>query len=117
MYITGDGGLSLEKTITIDVRYRNKPPYKIKLSSLRIDENQKEGTLVAYLNTSDLDETELHSYTLEDYTNFPDNLNFEIVKNELRTKRQFDFEKKINTKYKLELLISEDYIMKLILKF
>ena len=31
---------------------------------------------------------------LADYTNFPDNFNFEIEKNELRTKRSFDFEKK-----------------------
>ena len=59
-----------------------------------MDENQKEGTLVAYLSTSDPDEIELHSYKLVDYTNFPDNLNFEIVKNELRTKTKFDFEKK-----------------------
>ena len=29
-----------------------------------------------------------------DYTNFPDNFDFQIVKNELRTKRKFDFEKK-----------------------
>ena len=49
---------------------------------------------MAYLNTSDPDEIELHSYKLVDYTNFPDNLNFEIVKNELRTKKIFDYEKK-----------------------
>ena len=52
------------------------------------------GTLVAFLNTSDSDVIEVHTYKLTDHTNFPDNFNFEIVKNELRTKKIFDFEKK-----------------------
>ena len=46
------------------------------------------------MNTSDPDEIEVHTYMLADYTNFPDNFDFEIEKNELRTKRSFDFEKK-----------------------
>ena len=48
--------------------------------------------MIGYFNTSDPDEIEVHTYKLVDYTNFPDNLNFEVVKNELRTKKQFDFE-------------------------
>ena len=72
---------------------------------------------MAFLSTSDPDEIELHSYKLVDYTHFPENLNFEIVKNELITKTKFDFEKKINIEYKLEQLTSEDYIMKLNSKF
>ena len=41
----------------------------------------KEGSLVGFLNTSDPDEVEVHKYNLVDFTNFPDNFDFRIVKN------------------------------------
>ena len=46
-----------------------------------IDENMKKGSLVGYISTRDPDKVEIHSYLLNDYTNYPDNFNFEIVKN------------------------------------
>ena len=36
----------------------------------------------------------MHSYTLVDYTNFPDNFNFQILKNQLRSRKKFDYENK-----------------------
>ena len=49
---------------------------------------------MAYLNTLDSDKIETHTYALVDYTNYPNNFNFELIKIELRTRVQFDFEKR-----------------------
>ena len=99
------GGLSFEKIISINIRYRNKPPYKINLSNSNVDENLKEGTIVGYLNTSDPDKIEIHLYNLVDYNKFPDNFNFQIIKNQLRTKKRFDFEQ--TNKYLIKIRTSD----------
>ena len=41
----------------------------------------KEGSLVGLLDTRDPNQVEIHKYNLVDFTNFPDNFYFKIVKN------------------------------------
>ena len=89
---TDGGGLSFQKPITIDIRFRNSPPYQIDLSKNQIEENEAEGSLIGYLSTKDNDQNDLHTYALVDYTNFPDNFHFQIFRNQLRTLHSFDFE-------------------------
>ena len=49
--------------------------------------------MVGFLDTEDSDKNESQTYALVDSQNFPDNLLFKILKNELRTLQIFDFEK------------------------
>ena len=47
----------------------------------------------------------MHFYNLVNHNKFPDNFNFQIVKNQLRTKKKFDFEQK--NKYLIKIRTTE----------
>ncbi len=73
---TDQGGLSNTTTFTVIVQdvAENSAPTDISLTSTSINENESSGTVVGILSTTDVDETDNHSYTLSG----PDAVNFVI---------------------------------------
>lgn len=81
---TPDGGLEQEFTITIN--NLNEPPELTVSNSLEIPENLPAGNLVSLITARDPDQGDTVTISI------PDNENFELVGDRLRTKRSFDFE-------------------------
>jgi VCBS repeat-containing protein len=83
-----DGGKSLYLVYTPN----NQPPSGIALLGNAVAENQAAGTTVGSFTTTDPDSGETFTYALVAGEGSGDNASFEIVGNELRTKRVFNFE-------------------------
>ena len=80
---TDSGGLSIEKTFTLNVTDGPDTPSEILLSNSTVDENQKKGATVGNLGAMDEDAGEKHTYRLVDIPVDPDhNPNAEILPND-----------------------------------
>ena len=103
---TDSGGLSIEKTFTLNVTDGPDTPSEILLSNSTVDENQKKGATVGNLGAMDEDAGEKHTYRLVDIPVDPDpeNPNAEILPSDnsffaisgttLKTNAILDFEAK-----------------------
>ena len=103
---TDSGGLSIEKTFTLNVTDGPDTPSEILLSNSTVDENQKKGATVGNLGAVDEDAGEKHTYRLVDIPVDPDpeNPNAEILPSDnsffaisgttLKTNAILDFEAK-----------------------
>jgi ELWxxDGT repeat protein len=93
---TDAGGLSFEKSFTINVTDVNETPTDIALSGLSVAENQPSGTVIGSLSSTDPDTGDTFTYSLASGAGDSDNGGFSIVGNELRTSTAFDFESAAN---------------------
>jgi hypothetical protein len=83
---------SVESVFSISVDNVNEVPSGIVLSSNSVAENRPVGTSLALLSTTDSDLGETYTYSFIPTAVFGDNVNFEIVGNELRSKIKFNYE-------------------------
>ena len=88
------GGLSLNKTFTINLNNINEKPFDIQITKNEIDADSSDGTVIGVLNTNDVDAFDKHTYELIDSADG----RFKIVGNELRVADSslFDIENDTN---------------------
>jgi large repetitive protein len=79
---TDQGGLSVEKALTVSVLNVNEAPIAITLSNASVAENSLGGTVIGQLSTTDPDLGDTHQYTLTDTAGD----RFEIIGNTLYVK-------------------------------
>ena len=79
--VTDAGGLSYSEKVTISVDNLNESPTEITLSGGSVDENARDGTVVARLAASDPDAGDTFTYSIEGGSS-----EFEFVGNEIRVK-------------------------------
>jgi subtilisin family serine protease/subtilisin-like proprotein convertase family protein/mRNA-degrading endonuclease HigB of HigAB toxin-antitoxin module len=91
---TDAGGLSIDRNFVIGTLNVNENPTLLELSSNTVDEFRPVGTIVGSFTTTDPDVGDRFTYSLFGTASFPDNLQFNIVGNEIRTASVFDFESK-----------------------
>lgn len=89
---TDAGGLSIERSLVIGTLNVNENPTLLELSNDTVDEFRPMGTAVGLLSTTDPDVGDRFTYSLFGTASFPDNMQFSIVGNEIRTAGVFDFE-------------------------
>lgn len=85
---TDAGGLSFDKTFTIQVTNVNESPIDVNLSANVVRENQPAGTIVGTLTATDPDTGDTFNYSLVG----GDVAAFSMVGNQLTTSHSFDFE-------------------------
>lgn len=95
------GGLNIQKDYTIDVLNVNDAPRELSLSASSINEEVVKGIKIANLSVLDDDEGDQHKYTLSG----PDASSFQIVLNELRTGKKFNFEEK--SSYNISITVTD----------
>jgi YD repeat-containing protein len=91
---TDAGGLSVEKTLAIEIANINEAPINITLNFNSVEENQPSGTIIGTFDTEDPDREDRHTYTL--ITENPNNNTFQIINNQLQIKNPPDFENQTN---------------------
>lgn len=89
---TDQGGLSLERQLTVTVGDRNETPTGITLSTITVDENIAPSANAATLITLDPDASENFTYSLVSGEGDTDNGAFQIVGNQLRFLTAPDYE-------------------------
>ena len=109
---TDSGGLSIEKTFTLDLTNAPDAPTDILLSESTVDENLKKGTLVGNLVATDEDAGEKHTFKMFNATLVanPDNALFTISGNQLKTNDIFDFETKSSYTINVEVTDDDDLV-------
>lgn len=100
--VTDQGGLSFERTFTINLIDVNDRPSDIGLSAREISENVAIDSLVGLLSTVDPDESDTFSYRLIPGAGAADNASFTIVSNQLRTNSSLNFELKSSYSIRVE---------------
>ncbi|MEJ6484640.1 Ig-like domain-containing protein [Nostoc punctiforme UO1] len=94
---TDQGGLSVEKDLTINVNYLNKAPTDIALSSTTVNENVAANTVIGSFRSTDPDANNTFSYSLVTGTGSEDNNAFSIINgNQLKINSSPDFETKFS---------------------
>ncbi len=83
--------------VTITVNLSNEAPTDILLSNVNILENSPIDTIIGSLSSLDPNSGDHHDYSLVDDVNFPDNANFNISADKLRSSVEFDYEDAKNT--------------------
>jgi hypothetical protein len=68
-------------------------PSSLNISNHTVLEYEPVGTLVGTLTTYDPDSLDTHTYSLVDNANYPDNTSFQIVGDQLQTKKMFNFDR------------------------
>jgi hypothetical protein len=96
------GGLTLEKTVTLNVSNLNEVPTALNLSSTSFNENITAGSAVATLSSTDPDSGDSFSYALVAGTGSTDNAAFSIEGNQLKIKASPDFESKSSYSIRLQ---------------
>jgi ELWxxDGT repeat protein len=86
-----DGSRSQTNTLTISVTNVNEAPTNIALSNLIFAESLPAGSVVGTLSATDADGPNPITFAFSTLAT-SDNIDFEIVGDQLRTKREFDFE-------------------------
>ncbi|MRR31847.1 cadherin repeat domain-containing protein, partial [bacterium] len=89
---TGPDGSWFERTFTLAVLDASEPPQEVTLSNLSISENQRSGSLVGSLTTTDPDVGNTFSYALVAGPGGEDNGSFAVSGNSLRTAASFNYE-------------------------
>jgi len=89
---TDQGGMSLEKSFTLNVRDLNEAPLSLSLSSLAFNENIPAASTVASLSTLDPDLNDSHTYQLLAGSGSSDNHLFSIAGNQLLINHAPNFE-------------------------
>ena len=91
---TDNGGLSFDKTFTINVNNVNEAPFGLNFSG-SIPENSAIDTTVGTVTTLDVDSGDTFTYSLVDTVNYPDNSSFTITSGGvLKSAAVFNFETK-----------------------
>ena len=93
---TDNGGLSIEKELTVLVTNVNEAPENLALSATVVAENAVAGTVVGILSAQDIDAGDALTYAFASGNGQNDSGNsfFEIEGNVLKSKQPFDFETK-----------------------
>jgi len=92
---TDQGGLSLERTLAVNITDVNEAPTALNLSNSTLAENVPANTIVGNLSTADPDAGNTHTYSLVSGTGDTDNSSFSIVNgNQLRINTSPDYESK-----------------------
>jgi hypothetical protein len=91
---TDNDTLKFEKIIIINIINVNQPPTDIILAPSNINENEPVGTLIGIFSSTDIDLGDIFTYSLVSGAGSNDNISFEIIGNELRTKVSFNYELK-----------------------
>jgi Ca2+-binding RTX toxin-like protein len=94
MKTTDQGGLSVEKVLTIGITNINETPTNLVLSNSSVGENQAIGTVIGNLSTTDPDSGNTFAYSLVTGTGSTDNALFTITGNQLKANAVFDYETK-----------------------
>lgn len=89
-----EGGLFVEKVLTVAIKNVNSPPSDIGLLNRSIAENLPLASLVGAFTTTDPDGTDSFTYSLVAGNGALNNGSFAIVGNQLLTNAVFDFETK-----------------------
>lgn len=89
---TDPAGLSLEKSLTINVIDVNESPTDLNISNSSIAENQPQGTVVGTFSTTDTDRGNTFTYSLVSGAGSTNNSLFTIENNQLKTKSGFNHE-------------------------
>ena len=89
---TDAGGLTYDGTFIITVTNVNETPTNINLSASSISENVPINTAVGTLSSTDVDSGDTFTYSLVNTLSYPDNNNFNISGNTLRSSITFDYE-------------------------
>ncbi|MFM7908331.1 MAG: putative Ig domain-containing protein [Microcystis sp.] len=89
---TDPAGLSLEKSLTINVIDVNESPTDLNISNSSIAENQPQGTVVGTFSTTDPDRGNTFTYSLVSGAGSTNNSLFTIENNQLKTKSGFNHE-------------------------
>lgn len=105
--LVGTTGSTTNRDIALARYVLNQKPTDLSLSSLTIQENKPAGTAVGNLNTVDPDPGDTFIYSLVTGTGNTDNADFEIVGNQLKTKKPFDFEAK--NSYSIRIKTTDAY--------
>ena len=99
---TDAGGLSFDKTFTIEIEDVNEAPTDIALSANTVYENHAVGTVIGSFSATDEDSPETHTYS---FVSGADEAAFTIVGDELQTAESFDFETKDS--YSVTVLVTD----------
>ncbi|AKE63138.1 Alkaline phosphatase [Microcystis aeruginosa NIES-2549] len=91
---TDQGGLSVEKTLTITVNDVNETPTDLLLSATTVNENVAPNTVIGTFSSTDPDTGNSFTYSLIAGTGDTDNSAFSIVGNQLQINNSPDFETK-----------------------
>eukprot|EP00056_Hartaetosiga_gracilis_P010697 m.159312 g.159312 ORF g.159312 m.159312 type:complete len:1837 (+) comp13368_c0_seq3:108-5618(+) len=98
-----DGGGQFHlTTVVIEVTDVNEAPTSITLSKTTVPENSPVGTVVGVFSLVDEDEDDTHTIVIA-----PASSDFEIVGNQLRTKRVFDFESEEEKSFSLTIVATD----------
>ncbi|MBR8826408.1 MAG: VCBS repeat-containing protein [Gomphosphaeria aponina SAG 52.96 = DSM 107014] len=103
----GETAFSEETTtaeITVNDVTSNQAPTDISITSQTVNENSATGTIVGNLASTDQNAGDIHTYSLVDNANYPDNNFFQIdnVNKQLLTAASFNFESQNSYKIKVE---------------
>ena len=93
---TDQGGLFLEKALTVGVTNVNEAPTDLALSATSLNENVAANTVVGTFSSTDQDSGNTFTYSLVTGTGATDNGAFTIVGNQLRINSRPNFEVKNN---------------------
>ncbi|RNC86599.1 MAG: hypothetical protein ED554_12755 [Synechococcus sp. YX04-3] len=97
-----DGGLTFEKSFTLNVNDINEAPTDLLLSAFAFDENISGDSVVTSLSSTDPDADDKHTYKLIRNKNNPDNKAFTLDGNQLKIIDSPDFESKNSYKVRLQ---------------
>ncbi|MCK5830881.1 MAG: cadherin repeat domain-containing protein, partial [Methylococcales bacterium] len=99
--VTDSAGNTYTETVKLTVNNINEKPTDITLSNSAIDENSKEGTVVAKLSATDEDSGEMFSYSMAN------NDNFEIVDSQIKVKAGADLDFESAEAHKVEITVKD----------
>ena len=106
---TDSTNLVFEKILQVSVLNENEIPLSISLTPPNVNENLPVGTVVGTLTTQDTDAGDTYTYRLlDDPANliaFPDNTQFSIENDQLKTNAVFDFD--VKKTYTLRLISTD----------
>lgn len=91
---TDAGGLTFEKSFTINITDANDEPTAISTTTLELPENEAIGTVIGQFSSTDEDTNDEHTYSLVSGEGDTDNDSFEFEGRNLKAKASFNFETK-----------------------
>ena len=91
---TDSGGLTHERSVTINITNANEVPTDITLKNNNIPENSSTGTTVGQLSTTDPDAGNTFTYTLVSGVGDTNNSSFKISGDKIQSSEIFNYEVK-----------------------
>lgn len=89
---TDQGGMAVDKQVTISVNNVNEAPTNLSLSAATVAENQPSGTAIGTFSSTDIDAGSTFGYSLVAGTGGADNGSFTVANGQLLTAANLNFE-------------------------